>query len=558
MISISQTARLPQARQISIVLTIVSLALWAYGITQSRLEIGKYGMIAGFSITYFLALGTLTVASALLWTSRMSEWKLLLTQLCLLLVSLFMAHLIVGATLPLGSVAYSDLGYSESILRTGITNPLKLWEQNWPGNYIMQAEALLLSGKNAVDFGAFLKWLPIIWQIILFFPVFVFLRNVLGERHPNYCWAGMWLFYLGNWFGLQYNGAQPFGIFCVFSVLALVSNKTIWERGLFSFAQRTSALLVIASLTVSHFLGSLYVLATLTGAYFSRVLKSPRLIVVAALMIGLWSMSGGTQFFVAGLSGFIAKALRLDEAVRQGIISPLSYSESRAAVASVRILFSAIIVGLGVLGAVLTFTKSLDEKRTSRSVLIISLVYGIAALIIGAGYNREIFLRLLLFLLPSIAFFAVKLLDYKTTSIVFVILLVAGLPLSFVSQHGNQKMDHISASYLDGANYFYQHTTRGTVDAFGPVGQSQNKENYSTPYTYQNLVQEGDRLVVASAIKNRPYYVVLSTHDRDYQDFFFNRPGLVDSLALSMARTSGWNLSFANPSFCVYVLVTGS
>ena len=56
-------------RQISILLTIIAVLLWAHSILYARLEIGHFGLIHSLPVTFFVALALLTVASAILWVS---------------------------------------------------------------------------------------------------------------------------------------------------------------------------------------------------------------------------------------------------------------------------------------------------------------------------------------------------------------------------------------------------------------------------------------------------------------------------------------------------------
>jgi hypothetical protein len=108
-------------KQISFLLTIIALILWSFSITQANFEIGKYGIIGGFPALYFIALGLLTIASAVLWTSKGNHWKLLLVQLSFLVFSIFSAHLLVGGAQSLYAWSVGALGQQEYIVRTGHT-----------------------------------------------------------------------------------------------------------------------------------------------------------------------------------------------------------------------------------------------------------------------------------------------------------------------------------------------------------------------------------------------------------------------------------------------------
>lgn len=551
--STRQETRFLSARQISILLTIAALILWSFSITQAKLEIGKFGLIHGFPIIFFFALGLLTIASAVLWPSKENHGKLLLMQLCFLVVSLWLAHLIVGGAQPLFAVAYNDLGWADFLVREGFTNSAVLWQHNWPGNYILQSAALQVSGTNTEDFAGFLPWLPIIWQLLFFFPVFIFFKNTIGKTHPNYCWAAMWIFYLGNWVGVQNNGAQPFGVLCVFSILALLSNSAVWRQNTTTLGHRFSIIIIFAASTIVHLLGSLVALAISVGIYVSRRMTSPKVLIIAALFIAAWSMYGAGTYFDHKLSDFIEQSFRMDEAFQQGIVNPVSGNESHAAVSKVRIIHSGLILALGILGGLLSFRLK-RERYTDIFVLAITTACALTAVAIAIGYSHELFNRFFLFLLPCIAYFGVKLLHSRATAIVLGILLVITLPLAFISQHGNQTMDYLSTSYISGARFFHERTIEGWVDGDNPLGRMQNREKYNLPEPYEELEWEDNTFTYAKgAYDNLPHYICISAHDRAVDDFFRNEPIRLKDIEEAFQTTTNVNLAFANPQFSLYV-----
>jgi len=76
--------------QISLLLTVIAILLWARSILFAKLEIAHLGLIHGLPITFFVALAFLVAASAFLWVSKENYGKLLCLQLLLLISALWL------------------------------------------------------------------------------------------------------------------------------------------------------------------------------------------------------------------------------------------------------------------------------------------------------------------------------------------------------------------------------------------------------------------------------------------------------------------------------------
>jgi hypothetical protein len=563
-IKITQSLLRLTTRQVSVFLTIASLLLWSYSIMQATFEIGKYGIIGGFPAHYFIALGILTFASAILWPSRENHWRLLLIQLFFLIVSLFMSHLMVGAAQPIYYQAIGDMGWMEYIVRTGSIDPVHLFLLNWPGNYIIHSIVILFTGIDMYQYATFFPWLPILWQFLWFFPLLTFFKNTIGKGHPNYCWTALWIFYLGNWIAQQNTSSSPFGIFCVFSILAILSDTTIWKHNITLVEHRIIVIITFASVTVSHFLSSLVMLAIVVGLFLSQGIKSYKLIVVITLFILAWSMLGAVNYFGSRIPAMIGQVMNIEQAIENGIINPVSGSEARAAVSSIRILFSGLILSAAILGVIITFKAKLNRLHDF-PLLIIAAACTVAALIVGTGYNHELFTRFFLYLLPFLAYFGIKLLYYKATFAILAIILVITFPLSFISQYGNEQMDYISPGNLSGYFFFHEHTEHGVVDGYKPIGYIKNQEKYRIEPAFQSLTDESGQIDITHIIRisrywigfyerlrHLPFYLCLSNHDKEVETYYENNPGLIEDLKSKFNANENFNLMFMNPDMSLY------
>lgn len=540
------------ARRISILLTVVALVLWSYSIAQARFEIGFYGLISGFPVTFFVSLGILTIASAVLWVSGENNWGLLFLQLGFLVVSIWLAPVMVGGAQPFLSSPFSDLGYIEYIVRTGSFDQAVMWQHNWPIAWTFWAMVIQVPSSDVDGLAGLIPWIPFLWQCVLFLPMFVFFRNTIGKVNPNYCWGALWMFYLWFWFESQNTGAQAFGVFFVFSVLAVLTMTPYWQQRSGTFGHRFSAIILFAVSAAAHLLGSLVTLAITGALYLSRRVKSSNLVILAAIFVAAWSIYGAVVYFEGHLPAFVRHAFRLDVATESGILNPLAGSESHAAVARVRVMFSGLFVAITILGGLLAWRL---KRITSSDITAVAIAMGcgIAALGIGAGYSHELYQRLFIFLLPVMAYFGVKLLHLRTTAVVLCLLLLVALPLAFISKYGNQKMDYLSPSHLSGVDFFHEKTSDGYVVGGLPLGRVRNSDRYRSSYSFGDLEWQDSELVPFGS-RAIPRYVCISNHDRATYEFYYDMAQIVDDAESSLATSTNCSLVYANGDLSLYVI----
>jgi len=545
--------------RISALLTIIALILWSCSIIQARFAIGKYGLISGFPSLYFFSLAVLTLASAILWTSKENHWKLLLLQLSFLVISLFLANLISGGFESNYSWAVGEVGNPEFIIRTGHTNPnfWQLWQSNWPGTDIFQSISLIFTGNSIKNFTSFLPWIPILWESMFFFPLFVLLKNTIGKVNPNYIWAGIWIFYIANWPGLHNNGPQPLGVLLAFSVLATFSSFDIWKENASSLGQRISVTVIFAAVTVSHFLSSLVALAVVISNFISRRLKSYKIPILAALFVILWAILGATVYTTGKIPTMVTEVFKMGEALQRNVGKSIASSASHTAVSMIRLALSGIIVFISILGGVISFRQK-QNRYVDISLLCNAVFMGFVAAAVGSGYGSELINRFYIYLLPVLIYFSVKLLQYRQGIILLAIVLIICLPLTFIAQYGNEEMDYLTTGYMNATDFFYIHTDGGWINGYKPIGSSQKAEIY-TVLGYDELEVEGNQILVPTrewlTDHNEffTHYVVISDHDKAYFDYFINQPELMDKLQMGLDNTVHSNLAFSNNAMSLYV-----
>ena len=176
----------PNYWRISISLTALASALWAISLFQmsrTGLAIDDMGLINTLPVTYWIALGFLTIASALMWWRSSDHPGLLFLQVLLFLSILWFTPLIEGHTLFGTRDAFAMHSLTQNILETSQLNPETMWYHNWPAGNLLEAAIIQICGLQNIDSLLIYSVIPI--QLLIVVSLFVFFRFTLGKIHAR-------------------------------------------------------------------------------------------------------------------------------------------------------------------------------------------------------------------------------------------------------------------------------------------------------------------------------------------------------------------------------------
>lgn len=534
------------AERISILLTIIALALWSYSVTQAEFTIGHYGLIHSFPVTYFVSLGILTVASAILWVSKRNHSKLLFLQLSLLIVSLWLVPLLLGGSQPAAEhirEKFFSYGYVPLLSQGGHLDPATYWYHSWPGLFILMTSVVNILGIPDLEPAFILA--PFLLQLAFALVLYPLLKSLLGPDKSNYCWAGVWIFMLANWGEQNYLGPQAFGLLLLLFILFLFIKISRQAPGGGAAGYRLSIIILFAALLMTHFLTFLVGLAMATGLtilYRRRI--SFNLVIITAVLGAVWTFYQTNAMFEHYLPQYIERAFSIDIILGDifgaaGETGGIVGSASHQAVALIRIITSAIFVFIVFIGLLM--------GRWSRKYISADnafIVIGAGALLAGVSglYSQEIVQRTWYFMLPVVAYFGLKLVNRRATATVLCLVLLAALPLHFISHYGNQASDYRSPSHIAGFTF-----TDSTVEN-APRAEA----------LLRQLSLEGDILLfsqggICGPFPSGDHYFAISQRMDAYYDFQRNQPEFVD-IVWAWAQTSGFYDSiYANPEYNLYI-----
>ena len=573
----------------SLLLTILGIGFLCHGIITARLEIGYLGLINGLPVTFFVALMVISAASAVLWFAKENHSKLLCLQLLIIIIALWFVPLITGGSHPITQETYGKFALVNLVVEQGSFSASKIWYLSWPGAQILLAFLQILTGLH---FQTMVPLLLSITFLIFLPPLYLLLRNFLGESRINYCWAGLWLFSIAFWVDLVSVSPAGIGYFLFLTFLALITIIILKPEHSRNKKFLFLIMVAFAAMVITHLLSALVALAILAilALIFRR--KSLAICIIPLLLLLLaWDVTGGAHYINAFRSEPLvgttipvttepgemtttpgemtttpgemtteppAKGvLILDPSIiaEREITGHFSGSESHSTVAKIRVIFSALFALIGIAGAVWLLVF---RRRYKEAVLLIAIVLAaLAFLPLSGHYNVELLHRIYLFALPSMAIMGAMLIEVRKPILLasICLLIIAIFPLHVIAHYGNEELDYFPTSQRLGLEFFDSNTSHSYVVGAYPMGLSSNPTNYYR-LRWSGIDFLDNKLVSTVPLKegeNGLFYVGISRQDRTQYGWYQGNYTFIQGLENSLETASNCNLIYSSKDTVLYV-----
>ena len=528
----------------SILLTILGVTLWSLSIIQAELNIGFYGLIHSFPITFFIALFILTIASFILWRSPQNHGTLLCFQLCCLITMLWLTPVLIGSNSVFMDMTYSFyFSYIDYIDQFGHLNPASLWYHNWPGMCIFQSMFVNITGISNLDIIAFFGTFLI--QFLVLLPLYLFFKYAIGRNNCH--WAALWIFYLGNWIGQIYVSPQGMAFFLLMLLIAVLIKAGLVKEGNVTVAERLKAIIVMASLTITHILTSIAGFLSIAALWITRKSKLISILILAAVFIIAWTVYGASTQFEYQLPIFLDRAFRLDTLFTSFFTgSNTTTNPSHTSINTFRISFSALFCAIG-LGGVIISRKF--EEKADTTILTLAIV---AIFMTFTGlYTFELIMRTYMFVLVPIGYFGVKLLNTRITSGILCLMLLVSLPLHVVSHYGNAVRDTVPRGEIAYWHFIQDNTQGGYL-----IGGLRPREySYAGYYKidFQQLEWNNSLFTSEYIQNNRPQYINVGKYEQSQQEFINDTIQVVPEARARLEESTNYNLIYVNQDVDLYI-----
>ena len=494
--------------------------------------------------------------------------------------------------------------------RTGDFSTYYFIYLSWPGSLVVPA---LASKIFQVNFEPLIPYAPFIMQVLYSVPLYIVLRNTLGKQHKNYCWVGLWIFYLANWIGSAYFGSAPgLGLLLLLVLMALATTLTTtsypsqWKSRK-SLILIGSILVVYGCLTTVHSIMSGLALLTLPILLLLKNNKKVAISIfgICMVLIVTWGATGASRYTtyiitgrqsipsydstdevllftedyeipdppIEGIWGGLEVPERFklsgpnltltpSEIAKAQIEPALRGNESHIAVVKVRLIYSGLFVVLGLVGITTALLKKGSRKS---SILMLAVILVTLACIVqpfGGGMWERVYLGLLM----PLSYFSARLWAEHKNRLITIglcILLITCMPLHLIAHYGNQRIDYYSPEQLEGIRYFQENMPKGSIVGLDQLWVWKNAELY-----YQNsfstLAWDESKIVeiytinpVSTHILSRitppdPLYFPVTRHDRDNYDYLYNNLLFVNQVESLLINSESCTLIYDTPDFRLY------
>jgi hypothetical protein len=469
--------------QPQLVLPLIGLGAWAYGVAQLRPSaIGDYGLLASANVFFLVGLAAL-IAGFVLELARSSPrgWLLTLNLIGLIVAIHATIPIIYGGT-PDYAWVYKHVGIISSFSHYGrITDPTNIYDQ-WPALFAAVAAISSLAHLNAASFAG---WAPLAFELVDALLLLAIFRLLVGERRVAYLAVALYEGLIA-WVGQDYLSPQAFA-FLLWLAMAYAILR--WLRApdadsprsriarlrarlltgvppapATTRRQRLVALVLVAAIyfviVAAHQLTPYVILAGVGALTLLGLLRPRWLLLLLAATAGAYLVPR-YGLISSNFGGLFSGSSPLQNASG----SRGTYHAGGEALTAQIVHYLAAAMWLLALGAVLA------RRKTVGRVVIPALLAFSPFLILGAqSYGGEAIYRVYLFSAPWCALLIAGLLlemrlprrlpiRWPLTAVVCLAVLFAGLQ----GLYGPVSVNAFTGSELRASQWLYAHAPRGSL-----------------------------------------------------------------------------------------------
>ncbi len=577
----------------SVLLPLCALFLWVISLQYvNTRDMTDLGLISVLPPSIIIALVILTISFCL--TARQAELRvpIILLHLFLLIFMLYGITTLVEEV-PRFSVVYRHAGYTEYIMRTGSVDPGLDAYFNWPGFFVLSAFLTRVTGYQ--DIFPLAAWAPVYFNLIYLGPLYMIFASATTDK--RLIWLGLWFFYLTNWIGQDYFSPQGFNFFLYLIIIAIllkwfkvttqaqprIPGRLERVLGQFSpLAQRLytwltlpdtfytpcqprqrialliSLVIIFALVVFSHPLTPFFVLVSVTALVIFRRCTPRWLPILMTIMIGAWFTFVAQPFLVGHLYDVAGNFGQVGNSITANFAAHVVGSPEHIFIDTARVIMTVAIWELAFIGAVFRL------RRGYRDMSYILLAIAPFSLIVANSYDGEMLLRIYLFSLPLMVFFAAalfcttsnsKMSRKRTAAVAGVCLILLGGFL--FTRYGNERMDYMTYAEVDSAHYLYSiaPTNSLLIEGWddGPLQfQDYEKYNYASLADLpSSAITAPDVNTITRFIENQKHtdaYLIITRSQKAAAELLSGLPpGALDRLENALLKSRKFILVYSNP-----------
>ncbi|MGZ3623651.1 MAG: zinc ribbon domain-containing protein [Ktedonobacteraceae bacterium] len=611
-----------------IVLPLCALVLWSLSLSSVNVRLmNDLGLVSVLPASIIIALIILTLSFCFALNQQRARVSILLFHVLILIVMLYSITTLVEEA-PRFAVVYRHAGYTEFIMRTGTVDPNLDAYFSWPGFFILSAFLTKIAGYH--DILSYAAWAPVFFNLIYLGPLYVILTT--ATRDKRIIWLAIWFFYVTNWIGQDYFSPQGLNFFMYLVIIAILlkwfkrstsippdQQTRQWRRlgRLSPFLQRlyewlrapdmlvtpiqplkrkallVTIIVIFAFSVFSHPLTPFFIIASVAAlAIFNRCTPRWLPILMAAITV-TWAITMAQAYLVGHLADVIGGVGQFRSAISDNVTSRvLDGDPQHTFIANLRLVMTFFIWGLAFLGCVRRLRGGYQDAT------YVLLAIAPFPVILVQSYGGEMLMRIYMFTLPAMAFFAAALfystpihsksltkkVDYQTASItqeesskpvksslqwmkialgaVSIVLLVGFL----FTRYGNERMDYITNAELASVSHLYNIAPKGSLLISAWEGTPWEFQNYEQ-YNQSILIEDLPKAVLTSNtsmivqfidnIKPPKAYLIITRSQRASAQATGAPPGILDQLEHALLKSGKFVKVYSNSDSEIFQFTGG-
>ena len=587
-----------------VLLPLCVLLLWSIslqGVDVRRMN--DLGLVSVFPPLTIISLILLSVSFCVTLRQPHKRTPVLLLHIAFLIFILYGVTTLVEEA-PRFSVLYRHEGYIEYILRTGTVDPNLDAYFNWPGFFILSAFVTRVAGYLDIYF--FGLWAPVFFNLIYLGPLYIIFTSATTDK--RIVWLGLWFFYVTNWIGQDYFSPQGLNFFLYLVIIAILlrwfkvapsaqsllkepRDQHLGRIGFFVhrfFArlrapdtlrtpvqprQRTALLAILITIfafsVFSHPLTPFFIIASVTALVIFRRCSPFWLPILMAVITGAWIIIM-TEAFLAGHLSWVTGGLgNIFGAVSANVSNRVEGSPEHVFITKIRLVMTFFIWGLAFVGAV----RRLRHGQHDISYILLAIAP--FPLLVAQPYGGEMLLRIYLFSLPPMTFFAACVFFPTLTSgkSRWTTVFIAGICITLLggflfTRYGNERQDYMTNAEVAGVHYLYSIARPGSIFIEGSDGtpwQMQDYEKYNTyslTDTLYNAVATGNVNAIVQYIQSTKHtnaYLIFTRSQKATAESTLGLPSdALDRLENVLISSGKFKRVYLNPDAQILIFVGGS
>ena len=613
------------------VLLPLAIALWASALPLIDLgRMNDFGLVSVLPARIWAGFAVL-MASFVVCLWRADEKRLLLTLHVLVLIVMFYGIPSLVADSPRGPIVYRHAGITENLVRTGLVDSRQDAYFNWPAFFMFLGSVVKIGAlPSALTLAT---WAPVVINVLYLPPLLMIMRTL--TRDSRLVWGAVLLFYVTNWINQDYLAPQSFTYLSYLTVIALVlrylrprsaadlgsprvagwvrrSRWTSWAGWPFplqppprpagatsTLTGRPAALVTLlvvvlfGAATASHQLTPYAIFLSITLLVITGHCRVRGLPVLLGVILVTWTVFVA-HGYIDGHLAQIAEGSGLGQSATANITQRLSGSEQHLLVVRERLMLSAWVWLLALLGGIYRFrTGHADHAAAVLAIAPIPLFL--------LPYGGEVLLRLYFFMLPFVAFFAAAPLVPSETrrgvgptgrrpavlrtvrdGVLFGVVGSLLLAASFVARYGNERMDTFSPAETAAVHELYR---------IAPLGSYLMAETNYLPWKYQDyewsktdptrrrhkylsladewsvapdrsvremVLWTGETLRANATLQREAGFLILTSSQRAHEEILGGLgQSTMDQFERLLMRSGKFRLVYSNPDAKIYARIPG-